>query len=747
MPTQGSHAGTGATRQARADVQLVSMDFREVLAGMWQRRLSIVLCGLLAGAVAYGVAAISTAKYTIGAQVLVDNFETPFTRAQPNETAADRRQVDPADVQSQVEVLRSRDIAKQVVEELRLVEQPEFNPSPDEMSALKLVLVALGFSSDPRRQTPQQRALAAYYNKVKVYQIPLSKVIVIEASSRDPRMAAALVNTTAETYVRATRELQSESTGRARTWLSEQIEDLRKKVVESEGAVEEFRARAGLLKGQNASTLNTQELSELSSQIVIAQTQRSEAQTKARAIRDLLSRTGTVDTSIDVLNSALIQRLREQQIALKRTLAQLSTVYLDSHPRIIGVNSELVDLDRQLRSEALKVVHSLEQEAKVAATREGALRAGLAELKSRASGDNQDEVRLRALEREATANRTLLETFLGRFSDASTRQQLDAQPGMARVIARADPPSQPSFPKVGPMVLIGLAGGLTLGLGFAFLAEVMGAASRVFEPAMRANAPPGAEMHVSSSRETPGLALPKTAPASAGPRLSGFDAAANPGGAGQPRDAATSALRSVASWLVSQRQTLGINRYALVSLGGTDALAAGAAVALARGVAGQGIKVIIIDASIADRPLARLFDLGKARGLVDLLAGQATFSDVIVRDWHSGAHVLPAGLGDGAAPALIAGERMAMVLDALDHAYDVVLVHVGTVAQPEPASRGLIARCPGALLFAPAARSRDAAAILAHLQRLGARATRIIKVEAGAPRSGEPMSAPLAANG
>ena len=726
-------------------MQLVSMDFREVLAGMWRRRLSIVLCGLLAGAVAYGVAAISTAKYTIGAQVLVDNFETPFTRAQPNETAADRRQVDPADVQSQVEVLRSRDIAKQVVEELRLVEQPEFNPSPDEMGPLKLVLVALGFSSDPRRQTPQQRALAAYYNKVKVYQIPLSKVIVIEASSGDPRMAAALVNTTAETYVRATRELQSESTGRARTWLSEQIEDLRKKVVESEGAVEEFRARAGLLKGQNASTLNTQELSELSSQIVIAQTQRSEAQTKARAIRDLLSRTGTVDTSIDVLNSVLIQRLREQQIALKRTLAQLSTVYLDSHPRIIGVNSELVDLDRQLRSEALKVVQSLEQEAKVAATREGALRASLAELKSRASGDNQDEVRLRALEREATANRTLLETFLGRFSDASTRQQLDAQPGMARVIARADPPSQPSFPKVGPMVLIGLAGGLTLGLGFAFLAEVMGAASRVFEPAMRGNALPGAEVPglAPPHHEIPGLAMPKTAPA----QHSVFDAAANPGGAGQPRDAATSALRSVASWLVSQRQTLGINRYALVSLGGTDALAASAAVALARGVAGQGIKVIIIDASIADRPLARLFDLGKVRGLVDLLAGQATFSDVIVRDKHSGAHVLPAGLGDGAAPALIAGERMAMVLDALDHAYDLVLVHVGTVAQPEPASRGLIARCPGALLFAPAARSRDAAAILAHLQHLGARATRIIKVEAGAPRSGEPMSAPLAANG
>ena len=739
MPTQGSHASTGAARQTPLDMQLVSMDFREVLAGMWQRRLSILLCGLVAGVIAYGVAAISPAKYTISAEVLVDNLETPFNRSQPTD-GADRRQVDPQDVLSQVQVLQSRDVAKSVIKELRLLEQPEFNDPTNSMGPLKLVLVALGFQPDPRRETPEQHALSAYFAKVKAYQIPQSKVIVVEASSGDPRLAAALANTTADVYVKATREFQSESTGRARSWLSEQIEDLRKKVVESEGAVEEYRARAGLLKGQNTTTLNAQELSELSSQIVIAQTQRSEAQAKARAIRDLLSRTGTVDASIDVLNSALIQRLREQQIALKRTLAQLSTVYLDSHPRIIGAKSELVDLDRQLRAEALKVVHSLEQEAKMAATREGSLRASLAELKSRASVDNQDEVRLRALEREATANRTLLETFLGRFSDASTRQQLAAQPGLARVIARADPPSQPSFPKVGPMVLIGLVGGLILGLGFAFLAEVMGAASRVFEPAMRGDLMPDAEptARAPSRHEMAGLAAP---------RLSGFDVAADTASAGQPQGATASALRSVASWLVSQHQTLGLNRCALVCLGATEAVAASAAVTLARSVAGQGVKVIIIDGNIAKRPLARLFDLGKSRGLVDLLAGVAAFSDVIVRDGPSNAHVLPAGLTDNAAPALIAGERMDMVLDALGHAYDMVLVYVGAVAHPQPASGGLIAKCPGAVLFAPAARGQDAAVVLEHLQRLGARTTRLIKVGAPAPQSGEPMSARLAANG
>ncbi len=748
MGYQGSQSRVGPAFTAPGDVQVISMDFREVLAGIWRRRLAIVLTGVVFALLAYGIASLSSPRYTTSAQVLVDNLETPFNRAQPNEAASGQRQIDPADVQSQVEVLQSRDIAKRVIKDLRLTENAEFNPSTKGLSLFKRIRIALGFSADPRKQTPEQRALAAYYSKTDVYQIPSSKVIVIVASSGDPRMAAALANATADTYVQTTREFQSQSTGRARSWLSEQIASLRKKVAESEAAVEAFRTKAGLLKGQSTATLTGQQLSELSSQIVLAESQRSEAQVKARSIRALLKHTGTVDNSIDVLNSALIQRLREQQIALKRRLAELSTVYLNNHPKIIGVKSELADLDRQLRAEALKVVQSLEQQAKVAATRENALRASLARLKSQASVDNQDEVKLRALEREAAANRTLLETFLGRYSDASTRVQLDAQPGLARVIARADPPAQPSYPKVGPIVTIGLVGGLLLGLGFAFMAEVMSTANRVFAPAGRADAGQLTATPPPPSLEAQGEEAPSrsAAPLSPGVRLAGFAVANAEQTTSELRSAREAALRPVASWLMSQRNTLGVKCYALVCHGGTDAVAAEAVVRLARLCAGEGIKVLVVDANTVKRPLAALFEIGKAKGLVELLSGNAAFSDVIVRDAHSEVHVLPAGLADAGATVPLTGRRIDMVLEALEHTYDVVLLNVGVITRSELAGHGLLAKCQGAVLFAPAALAQEAGVILEHLRRLGARTTRLVKVGGPKPETDKAGSARMAVN-
>ena len=195
-------------------------------------------------------------------------------------------------------------------------------------------------------------------------------------------------------------------------------------------------------------------------------------------------------------NSALIQRLREAQVALLRTRAEYSTVYLGNHPKLIAIGRELADLDRQMRTEALKIVDRLGQEARIAAAREASLRSSLNDLKSRASETNVDDVKLRALEREAAANRSLLETFLNRYTDARARETANAQPGLARVISRADVPTDPSYPKRGPIVLLSAIAGFAIALGLAFLAEVMAAIARLERqaamppPAMANDKPP-----------------------------------------------------------------------------------------------------------------------------------------------------------------------------------------------------------------------------------------------------------------
>jgi tyrosine-protein kinase Etk/Wzc len=565
----------------------------------------------------------ATPRYTAESRVIVDKFDTAFSRSDRADDST--RDISEQLVTSQVEVVRSRDIAKRVVDALDLADSPEFSGRGMPVSPITRFLAALGFIGDPRKKTPEQRAIEAYYRNLVVYVVPKSQVVAIEFTSRSPDMAAKLANAVADTYVVEMRQAQTEPTGRARDWLAGQIEELRGKVVASETAAEEFRAKAGLLKGTTA-TLGSQELSELNSQIILAESNRSEAQAKAKSIRELLARTGTVDASVAVLDSPLVQRLREQQVALIRSRAELSTVYLDNHPRLIAVSRELADLDRQIRTEALKLVDRLDQEAKIAAARETSLRSSLNGLKTRASETNVDDVKLRALEREAAANRSLLETFLNRYTDARARDTVNAQPGLARVISRADIPTDPSYPKRGPIVLLSMLAGFTIALGLTFLAEVMSTVALIEQPAVE---PPAVIAGNPQPAQEP-------APVAASRSFDLRSAIAQPALC-HGLDGASLAI--IGSWIQSQRQTLGVKSVSIMGLAREDdggALLTG----IGRWLALQGTRVMAVDCSLQpDRPT----ESSSRTGLTELLSGAAAFSNVVVLDKDSPLQLITAG--------------------------------------------------------------------------------------------------------
>ena len=452
-----------------------AVDLSAVLKGMWSRKklMAIIIFSVVAAAVLF--VATSTPKFTATAKILLEGPTTSYRDPDlsPNQVRGPRT-VGDQDVYSQVEVIESRDLAARVSKTLNLAARSEFDPRSTSISPVKAMLIGLGLSVDPRLQTDEQRVLDKFADKLKAFPVVKSKVIQVEFSSKRPRTAAEVANTLAELYVTSTREVQLDDTRRANGWLTEQIAQLRNEVSRSEAAVEEYRARAGLVQGRSESTTLAQdELSELNRQIALAAAGRAEAVAKAEAIRKLLKERGTVAASNDVTNSNLIQRLREQEIALTRRLADLSTTYLSNHPRILSVRQEINDVRREIRVEALKIVEGLEQQAKVAAAREASLRASMNELKTTASVNKQDEVKLRALEREAKANREQLEALLKRHSDASARQDIFAQPARARIISRAAVPSQPSFPKKGPILMIATGGAIAVALLAAFLVEAI----------------------------------------------------------------------------------------------------------------------------------------------------------------------------------------------------------------------------------------------------------------------------------
>ena len=160
---------------------------------------------------------------------------------------------------------------------------------------------------------------------------------------------------------------------------------------------------------------------------------------------------------------------------VQRELAQLSATLLPSHPRIKQLNSELADVREQIRDEAAKNVKGLKNEAEVASARETSLCNSLNDTKARDSGQGDAEIRLRALEREAKADRDLLESFLARYRDASARHDMGAVPAQAAIVSRAHASILPSSPQRGPLSLLIMVATALVALASLVARELLGA--------------------------------------------------------------------------------------------------------------------------------------------------------------------------------------------------------------------------------------------------------------------------------
>jgi succinoglycan biosynthesis transport protein ExoP len=691
------------------------IDVRDVLRGILRRGLGILLFTVACAFLSYWFVNWVKPVYTSSAMVLVANQETPYTRV--GQDRAERGVLTERDIASQVQVALSRDLALRVIQDLKLNEVEEFDVLKSGIGAIGQLMISFGFKPDPSTMTEEQRVIDHYFDKLTVLQMPSSTVLLVQFESRDPKLATAIANKVAEYYVAFSKQALNEPTGEARDWLASQIEDLRRKVVESETAVEKFRAEAGIFRGAQ-SKLNNEELSSLNAQIIVASAARSEAQAKATSIRELLRTTGAVDTSADVLTSPLIQRLREQQVQLTRSKAELSTIYLDNHPRIIAVNRELEDLNRQLRNEAFKVVERLDQEAKIAEARENALRSNLTKLKAETSANGIDDVKLRELEREAAANRSLLESFLVRYTDANSRQDISTQPGLGRIISAAGEPSEPSFPKKGPIMLLATFGGFMLAIGWAFVIEVMSSVNHMNRKPVTVDgaAPSQQSGQALPQQGTTAVAAPRSDFTSVAPSvvMPGSQQHESPGGPAPAPDAAVShaagvdalatlpgmstsmvAIHATSQALFDQnsqyRQALepvyaGVRhlvannhyrRITIVNLTGQVLDSLSFTLALGRLLAMGGLKAAIVDAGTGQPGLSALEPDLAGAGIYDLATGKAGFGDIIRKDKRSPLQTISAGQAAAGHQQLVSSPAMEQAIRALEQVYQITLVHVG----------------------------------------------------------------------
>ena len=463
------------------------IDIQALGRALWRAKGWILGLAIGAGIATFIVLSMMRPLYTSEARILIQDDESSFTRP-ASEQGADTQQraLDEQAVQSQVQVLTSRDLAVEVVKALDLTNNPDFaKDAGTTVFGRFLRLLGLGRGS---AKSEEEKAANTFAEHLAVFQLAKSSVIGVGYTSGDSGLAAKIANTLADVYIGWQRTAKLEQTKDATAWLSAQIEVLRQKVAESEAAAEQFKASQGLFAGSNNITLNAQQLSELNSQVILAKAQRSEAEARARLIKKMLADGSDIDATPEVLKSELIRGLIDQRVQVQRQLAELSATLLPSHPRIKQLTAELADVRTQIRGEVSKIVKSLENEAEIASARETSLRNSLNDVKTQASGLSEAEIKLRALERESKAQRDLLESYLARYRDASARHDMGSVPAQATIVSRAHASVLPSFPKRGSMSLLVAAAMALLALAYVLARELIGAPAVAREP-LRASEP------------------------------------------------------------------------------------------------------------------------------------------------------------------------------------------------------------------------------------------------------------------
>jgi uncharacterized protein involved in exopolysaccharide biosynthesis/Mrp family chromosome partitioning ATPase len=682
-----SYIGVGSMSGVRTPISDVDVDLGHLFGALVRNWLKILIFVLVLTGIAFAVATFATPQYRAETRILIEARESVFTRPSNTTTEADRPLLDEEAITSQVEVISSSDILREVATKLNLASHPEFGGSGSS-SALRNALVLLGLSSDLSRASQEERVVMAMREQLTVFRVDRSRVIVVRFSSEDPKLAAAVPDAIADAYIAVQEQAKRASNVNATDWLEPEIADLRQRVREAEARVAEYRAQADLFTGGQGGTtgLASQQLSDLTSELTRVRAERSAAQARAASIRDALRSGQAIDATSEVLNAPLVQRLRERHAQLLAERADLSTSLLGNHPRIRAVNAQLAENEQQLDAEMQKVLVSLDSEAAAAQSRERQLMGDLDGAKAATARAEGDEVELRALEREAAAQRELLESYLTRYREAAARSDRNYLPADARIFSRATVPFEAYFPKVLPITAAAFAAALLLAAVGTLLSELF--SGRAMRPARAGYVEPVEQvaMPVVAVEPEPmaaASASPVVEPETVREPVLETAPVAEP----RPRIRRDELTISMAAERLISRGSL---RAVFVSPEGDDASAA--SVLVAREVADAGLRVLFLDLTWSGAPSARMLESGRYPGITNLLASEAHFSNVIHGDLYSDCHVIPVGTSDRAT-AMRSADRLPIIMASLTTAYDLVIVECGSaevqginkVADPEAA--------------------------------------------------------------
>jgi polysaccharide biosynthesis transport protein len=659
------------------------------------RRQYLVI--IIATALAFGASVIflriAPPTYTAQVKVLFGNSKAPFVQQQSmlDET--------PVDLESQIEILKSKAVATSVISQLNLADDPEFNGKGGWLhSAWKAIRGNLDSTPQGGKIDSADELIAEFEDRLAAWRVGSSAVIEVSFKSSNAERAAEIANTIARAYIDDQLKAKTEAHRTATAWLQGRLQELGHDALTAERAVNELKTKSNIVAA-GGKLMDEQQVAELNSRLVVARARTSDAGARLNRFKNIfpsnsdsasitlngISMADDLDERAilsisDPQNGQIINNLRQQYLEYAMREREYSARYGSDHFVVINLRTTMKGIRQSILDELRRLAEISKTDFSVSKEQQQEIEKQLAQAISQSRNTSLAELSIRELENSAKGYRALYESFLQSYMGSLQKESFTISE--ARVISPAAPPQKKSKPNTIMILAFGMFGGIALGTALGFVREIM-------DRGFRTSAQIEARLHLPCLSLVPLLrhrkvnetsALTTAADKESGQRTLSRSSGTHWAAAmAMPSSRFAESMRSI-RFAIDLDSTKTPNKVVgLISTlpnEGKSTVAASLALLLAN----SGKRVIIVDCDLRNPSLSADLAPNAAAGIIDVLSGARSLEDAVWTDPRTNLAFLPAAKRLSNTSEILCSEQTKKLFNKLRATYDYVIVDLPPLA-------------------------------------------------------------------
>ena len=564
---------------------------------------------------------------------------------------------------TQFEVIKSDSIAREVITKLDLNKHIDFAPKSTVLTEFKDAIKSIfpflnkketnSYTAEEIAERDMLGLLATFKSKLWVTPIRKTQLVRVSFESSDPKLAALVANTVSEVYIESQMRAKMGVTQDASNWLNSRLSKLRMQLDDSEVRLQNFREQQQLVDIEGIAGLVTQELEQISQQLVVARNEKNNLESINRVISEYGNNNLELLGSMpEITSHQVIQNVKREVVIVERKLSDLGEVYGAKHPKIISAKAELATVKSNLNKQIKGLITGIEKELNRITRTVSALERDLVKIRAEYQNITRKETQYNQLKREVETNRNIFNTFLSRSKE--TEVTSDFSSAAARFTDRAYAPKDPAKPNKKLIVILAFVASFGFAVVMSFLFDALNDTVKTKNDVEN-------KLAQRMIGLLPHVKIPKN---SVFPIHAYLD--------DNYRRFAESVRTFRTSLLLTQldRDHKVIAVTSSVPGEGKTTTSANLAMSLA-----QMGKVLLIDADLRKPSIAKRFDIPVFHpGLSNLIVGTEQLSECVHIDVQSGVAIMPSGQIPSNPLELLSNARFNEVIDGLKAQYDHIII-------------------------------------------------------------------------